>query len=207
MKALHLRGSIKYEALQLDDAVAIFQRVIEFGQDMDDPSWVARGSYARANCEVDRGNLADASMLFHTALVIFREIGPAHDRICTEWGLARVVLHGGKPSDALHRLRNVTAAFEELGMVANVAFVGLDMADALLMLNRPEQVSKVAAHSFRSLKNAGILTSALTALAYLKEAAASGQLSPNVIQGVRTFLRRAERNPELIFAPPPATPD
>jgi tetratricopeptide (TPR) repeat protein len=207
MKALHLRGSIHYEALQLDAAAAIFQRVIEFGHDVKDPSWIARGSYARANCEVDRGNLSEAAMLFHAALIIFREIGPAHDRICTEWGLARVVLQGGKPSDALGRLRDVAAAFEELGMITDAALVGLDMADALLMLKRPEQISKVAAHSFKSLKRAGVVTSALTALAYLQEAAANGQLSPTVIQDVRTFMRRAERDPELVFAPPPATPD
>jgi tetratricopeptide (TPR) repeat protein len=207
MKALHLRGSIKYEALQLDAAAAIFQRVIEFGQDMDDPSWVARGSYARANCEVDRGNLDEAAMLFHTALIIFRKDGPAHDRICTEWGLARVVLQSSKPSDAMRRLRDVAAAFEELGMVTDAALVGLDIADALLMLGRPDQVSKVAEHSFRSLKKAGVVTSALTALAYLKETATNGRVSSTVIQDIRTFIRRAEHHPRLIFAPPSAMPD
>lgn len=207
MKALHLRGSIKYDALKLDEAATIFQQVIDFGEDMSDPDWIAKGSYARANCELDLGNFNEASVLFTRALVIFREVGPLADRISTEWGLARVVLHGGKPDEAIRRLRGVMAAFEELHMVTDAAVVGLDMADALLLLERPEQIAKIAAHSFRVLKNAGVSTSALTALAYLQEAAVRRRLKPDAIRSVRSFLRRAERDPELVFVPPPNISD
>lgn len=207
MNALHLRGSIKYLGMDVDTAAAIFQRVIDFGDECNDPEWIAKGSYARANCELDRGNLGEASMLFHTALIIFREIGPATDRIATEWGLARVVLHGGKANDAARRLRDVMVAFEDLGMVMDAALAGLDLADALLVLQQPKQIAKVAAHSFHVLKKAGVLTCALAALAYLKESAADGRLSPDVIKDIRMFLRRTERDPELVFVPSHNTPD
>jgi tetratricopeptide (TPR) repeat protein len=207
IKALHLRGSIRYLGLDLDTAAAIFQQVIDFGDDTNDLEWIAKGSYSRANCELDRGNLAEASMLFHRALVIFREFGPATDRICTDWGLARVVLHGGKAGDAARRFREVMFAFEELGMVMDAAIVGLDLADALLVLEQPKQIAKVAAHSFHVLKKAGVMTYALAALAYLKEAATAGRLSPEVIRDIRTFLRRTEREPGLIFIAPPCTSD
>ncbi|MEO8381631.1 MAG: hypothetical protein ABI779_18360, partial [Acidobacteriota bacterium] len=140
---------------------------------------------------------------FHAALVIFREEGPTSDRISTEWGLGRVVLHGGKPSEAVQRLRDVIAHFETIGMVSDAALAGVDMAEALLVLERWDEIVKVAAHAFRVLKKAGHLTGALTAMAYLKEAAAKRQLTPEVLKVVREYLRRVEREPDLLFAPPP----
>jgi tetratricopeptide (TPR) repeat protein len=201
--ARYLRGSIKYLAHDLGGASAIFQKVIEFGENASDVEWIAKGSYARANCELDRGNAAEASLLFHTALVIFRETGPAVDRICAEWGLARVVLHGGRADDAAGRLRAVIDELEERGMVMEAAVAGLDLADAHLVLQQPRHVARIAAHSYRVLKEAGVVTSALTALAYLEEAATNGRVNRNLIQNVRTFLRRTERQPDLIFLIPP----
>lgn len=88
MKAVHLRGIIEYESLRLAEATSTFQRVIDFGEKVSDPEWIAKGSYSRANCELDQGNLGDASTLFLNALVILQETGPATDRICTEWGFS-----------------------------------------------------------------------------------------------------------------------
>lgn len=203
MKAVHLRGSIKYEALELAEASATFQRVIEYGEKVDDAEWIAKGSYARGNCELDQGNFGEASALFLKGLVIFRETGPATDRICTEWGLARVVLYGGNASDAARRLRDVVAAFEAIGRVTNVALVGIDLSEALLVLERWTEIEKVAGHAFRVLKKAGNVTGALTALAYLKEAAAKRQLTPETLKVLREYLMRVEREPDLLFAPTP----
>jgi tetratricopeptide (TPR) repeat protein len=180
----------------------MFQRVVDFGEKAGDPVWIAKGSYARANCELDLGGAAEASVLFLKALAIFRETGPAENRIETEWGLARVVLHSGRPSDAARLLRDVIAAFESIGRVTNVALAGIDLSEALLALDRWDEIAKVAGHAFRVLKKGGNVTGALTALAYLKEAAAKRQLTPDALKAVRKYLRRVEREPDLLFAPP-----
>jgi hypothetical protein len=138
--------------------------------------------------------------------VILRETGPASDRISTEWGLARVALYGGKASEAVHRLRDVIAQFEGIGMVSDAALAGVDMSEALLVLERWEEIVKVARHAFRVLKKAGHLTGALTALAYLREAAAKRLLTPEALKVVREYLRRVEREPDLLFVPPPTIP-
>jgi tetratricopeptide (TPR) repeat protein len=203
IKAVHLRASIKLEALELEEAAATYQRVIDYGEKVNDAEWIAKGSYGRANAELDQGNLSEASALFVNALVILRETGPATDRVCTEWGVARVVLHGGKASEATRQLRDVIAAFERVGWVSNAALAGIDLSEALLVLERWEEIVKVAAHAYRVLKKAGNVTGALTALAYLKEAAAKRQLTPESLKVVREYLRRVEREPDLLFAPPP----
>jgi hypothetical protein len=58
--------------------------------------------------------------------------------------------------------------------VTNIAIAGIDLAEALLVPERSDEIATVAAHAFRVLKKVGILTGALMALAYLKELWRSG---------------------------------
>jgi hypothetical protein len=67
------------------------------------------------------------------------------------------------------------------------------------------QIVELAKHLFDVFTNAGMLTGALSALAYIKEAAAAGTLTTDHLHAVRTFLRRAQRQPDLLFLPPPPT--
>lgn len=203
MRAIYLRASIKYEARDLETAVAVFRQVLEHGEGFENARWIARASYAIGNCEVDRGNLAEASMRFHNALVIFREIGPDPDRLATEWGLARVVLQGGDRMEAIRRLRAIAAEYERRSLITDAALVRLDVADGLLALGQRKQIVDLAARLFRVFRDAGMITGALTAIAYMKEAAEAGKLTPAGVNAVRTYLRRVERQPDLAFAPPP----
>jgi len=202
MDALFLRACVTYEAGRPDEAVPLFRQVIEYGENTKSVQWIGRGSYAIGNCEVDRGNIGEASLQFHRALMIFREAGPEAHRIFTEWGIARVVLHGGKPSEAVRRLRDVAAEFEKRSMVTFAALVGLDITEVLLALERPKEIAKLAQHLFSVFTKAGILTGALSAFAYLKEAASAKRLTTTDVDFIRIFLRRAERQPSLRFSPP-----
>lgn len=89
MRALFLRASIRFEAGQIASAMTLFAQVLDYGESVNDTRWIARASYAMGNCEVDRRNLSEATLHFHRALVIFREIGPDRDRIATDHGLAK----------------------------------------------------------------------------------------------------------------------
>jgi tetratricopeptide (TPR) repeat protein len=202
-RAVFLRGSIAYEAGEITAAVKLFQRVQEYGEAVNGLRWIGCAAYAIGNCEVDRRNLGEASLQFHRALVIFREIGPASERLSTEWGLCRVVLHGGDRSEAIRRLRTVAAEFEKSSMVTLAALVRLDIVEVLLALGETKQIAEVAGRSFRVFKDAGMMTGALTAMAYMKEAATAGKLTAAGVDAVRTYLRRSARRTELPFQPPP----
>jgi hypothetical protein len=203
MRAVFLRGAIKYKAGDVAAAVNMFIQVQEYGEAINGLRWIARAAYAIGNCEVDRRNLGEASMQFHRALVLFREIGPDHERLSAEWGLARVVLNGGDRGEAIRRLRTVASEFEKRGMLTLTALVRLDIVEALLAIGERTAIVEIAARLFRVFKDAGVLTGALTAMAYMKEAAASGKLTPVDVNAVRTYLRRSEGQPELLFEPPP----
>jgi tetratricopeptide (TPR) repeat protein len=203
MAALYLRASIKYEAFELQAAAELFRQLRAYGEAANRPMWIGRALYALGDCEAARRNLGEASLLYQKALAILRASGPAVDRVRTEWGIARVLLYAGKASDAVYRLRDVLAEFESRGMVTDAALAGLDIADGLLALGHMRRIVKLAARLFRTFKDAGMLTGALTAIAYLKEAAAAGTLTSAEVDTVRKFIRRAERQPDLLFIPPP----
>lgn len=203
MRALFLRASIKYELREISAAIQLFEQVLDYGESFSDARWIARASYAIGNCQVECRDLANAAMYFHRALVIFREIGPEADRIATEWGLARIVLHGGDTSEAIRRLRLVAAEYESRSMTSDAALVRLDIIEALLALGNSKEIVQIAARLFAIFKNAGMITGALSAMAYMKEAAASGKLTPARLNDIRTYLRRADRQPGLLFVPPP----
>lgn len=205
MDAAFLRGEILLEAGDANSALPIFRRIIEHGENTQSASWIAHGSYGAGNCEVERRNLGEASLHFHRALVIFRKNGPEPDRVFTDWGIARVMFQGGKLAEGIRRLRDVAAEFENLGMVTFAAEVGLDISEGLLALNRPTEIVVLAEHLFSTFTNAGILTGALSAIAYLKEAAAAKRLTQGDVEAIRVFLRRAERQPSLQFVRPPQT--
>jgi tetratricopeptide (TPR) repeat protein len=206
MDAAFLRASIIFEAGDPNRALPVFQRIIEHGENTQNAHWIAIGSYAAGNCEVDRGNLGEASLLFHRALRIFREQGPDSERLLTEWGIARVVFHSGKLHDAIRRLRDIAAEFEKRRMVSYAAYVRLDIVEGRLALDRPAEIVELAQHMFSVFTAAGMLTGALAAIAYLKEAAGTKHLTPRDVAVVRAFLQRAERQPSLQFVAPAHPP-
>lgn len=206
MDAAFLRASIMFEVGDANGALPVFRRIIEHGENAQSTHWIALGSYAAGNCEVDLGDLGEASLLFHRAILIFREFGPERERLLTEWGIARVVFHSGKLDEAIRRFRDVAAEFEKRGMVTYAAYVGLDISDGLLALNRSKEIVALAQHLFSVFTNAGMLTGALSAIAYLKEAAAAKRLTKQDVEAIRAFLRRAELQPALQFVRPAQAP-
>lgn len=202
-RAIHLQGLIAYECGQLDRALANFHRVYEYGDAAQDMMWTARASQVLGLCSIDLADLSNASMHLHRALKLFRDLDLRIEITRTEWGLARVLLETGRTAQAIVRLRDVAAAFEKSGMVTDAALVGLDIADGLIMTNRSREIVRLAAHLFAIFNEAGMLTGALSALAYLKESAERGPVGRPHVDVVRRFIRQVDREPHLIFIPPP----
>ncbi len=118
-----------------------------------------------------------------------------------QWGFALVTLGSGKAAEALARFDEVRNGFRERKMLSDEALVSLDMMDALAALGRDAEIVAFAGEIIESFTGAGMLTSALTAFAYLKEAATRGTATPQLIEHVRQFVTRLQREPALLFCP------
>lgn len=154
---------------------------------------------------MERGDLAEASLRFHTALKLFREIGERTEVTRAEWAIALLFVRSGKIYDGIGRLRAVIVAFARAGMVTDAGLTGLDLADALLAVGEIRQIVALSIHLFEVFTSHDMFTGALAALAFLGRAAESGTLTKMDIETIRGFLRRAERQPQLLFVPPHTT--
>jgi tetratricopeptide (TPR) repeat protein len=205
-KAMFLRGEIMYESHQFEAASQLFRSVLAYGESIDSHEWIAHGSYTLANCVLDTGDVENAALLFSKALTLFRITGLKTDRIFAEWGMGRVLLARGLFMDSLRRLHDVRVQFTTLGMTGDVALVALDSIEAMVALGMWKQIADLARRVFITFTEAGMLTSALTALAYIQTAAAEHRLTREAVREVREFVKRVERQPDLLFAPPPDHP-
>ena len=204
-KAIFLHGNIKYESRELEGAAALFRRVIAYGETEQHQEWVASGSYALGNCVLETGDIETAAVLFSRAIPIYRQTAQEY-LVRAQWGMARVLLARGLYPESLRGLRVVHAEFTKRGAVLDAAVAALDAMDAMVALGMFKQVAVLARAVFTSFTDAGMLTSALTAFTYIQTAAAEERLTREQVRAVRSFVKRLERAPDLLFVPPQDPP-
>jgi tetratricopeptide (TPR) repeat protein len=200
-RALFLRGNIFYESRELEVAASLFRDIIAYGEAEENPEWVASGSYALGNCALETGDIESAAVLFSTAVGICRHTGQEF-LTYAEWGLSRVLLARGLFRESLRGLNAVHAQFAKRGVVLDAAVAAMDAMDAMVALRMFKQVGDLARTVFKTFTDAGMLTSALTALAFIQTAAAEERLTREQVHAVRSFVKRLERKPDLLFVPP-----
>ncbi len=148
---------------------------------------------------------AEAKRYFTKAVGVFDRQGHMPARLKSRWAFARILMAEGLAVDALSMLSQLRNEARELGMSHDLALISLDMAEMLFVLDRAGEVSNVCAGVMEYFRTAGLEQTqyALTALAYVKEAAAAGRLNRTTVNYVRSYIERLPSQPNLLFAPPP----
>ena len=99
--------------------------------------------------------------------------------------------------------RSAVEAFLEVGWEQAAAEAKLDLAEALLMLGRPQEIERLCTEAETFFAKVGLVTGRLEAVRFLKTAAANHMLRREDIQHVRTYLDESREKPDVPFAPPP----
>jgi hypothetical protein len=159
-----------------------------------------------ANAYLDLGEIGSASEHFIVALQLYESLGMEVGARRARWSIGVVALVSGNPAEAARRLTIAKQECETHGMSGDAALVTLDLAEAFLLLGRPEDARLLASQVFEHARASGMIPAALTAVAFLRETAKAGRLTPDVVRHVRGFLRRLDAAPFLIFEPPPEKP-
>ena len=204
LRSRHLQGCIAFEQRNIGQAQLIFDAIYAYGETSANLTWVARESQVLGYCFLERHDLARASQYFHQGMVAFRDLDILSEEIRCRWGLALVVKHEGRYRTAIPRLRDIQEQFEKLGAVSDAALVTLDIMDTFLSLEQPREVRRSAGNIVKLFKDAGMVTGALTAADYLKQAATMSSVTPSLIDYVRKYFRRVDLQPDLAFTPPGA---
>lgn len=203
MSARHLLGYVHFDRGDFAAAADVYASIYRYGEEKGDRTWIARESLALGGCYLEMGRYGEASRYLHEALRLFTDLGFHPDVTRTHWSIARLIFAEGNTSEAIYRLRRTIAEFTDFEMLTDAAVVAIDLAEILHVAGRLRDIPKVLSGVVKTFMDAGKLTSALTALAYLKEAATNGTLTAHLVAYVRRFVIRADRQPELIFAPSP----
>ncbi len=203
-RSRQLQGWIAFEQGQLGQAQLIFDTVFAYGEATGELTWIARGSQALGNCHLERRNFASASQYLHRSMLAFRQLGIVSEEIRCRWGLALVVQRDGRHRSAIPRLLEVREEFADLGAVSEAALVTLDLMETFLLLGKPREVRRTAGNIVKVFKDAGMVTGALAAADYLKQAAAMSSVTTSLIEYIRRYLRRVDQQPDLVFVPPTA---
>jgi len=111
------------------------------------------------------------------------------------------LLRGDYPT-ALRNFDAVLAAAIKRELLTDAALIALDIAEAYAALDRQAEVAVICKRLVAVFKEAGMLNSRLTALAFLKTAAEKRQITKPILHQLRAFFEQSEANPSLIFSPP-----
>jgi tetratricopeptide (TPR) repeat protein len=151
------------------------------------------------------GRFGESKKRYAQAIAAFEELGLAEKRSMARWGLARVVMSEGQNLEAVCAMfRELRGEFADLGLCHDLALISLDEAEALLVLNRATEVVELCRQAIEYFRTEGLAysTSAMTALAYLREAASDGTITPQAVRNVRSYIEVLPKQPHLLFASP-----
>lgn len=204
VRSRQLQGYIAFGQRKLGKAQVMFDSVLEYAETEGDAFWIAAASIALGNCYLERDELSSATQYLEKAMLGFRNLGMVVEEIRCRWGLALVVQREGRYSTAIERLDAVRKAFLSREATSDAALVTLDIMETFLLLGKTREVRRTAGHIEKLFKDAGMVTGALTAADYLKQAAAKDRVTLSLLAYIRNYFRRVAIEPDLIFVPPSA---
>lgn len=151
------------------------------------------------------GRVEEALRHHDASAALLTDLGVHTEAVRVRWNVASILAAAGRVEEAQARFELLKRDFDELGMTSEFALVSLDIAELLIArgdYNAVEDISRTAMILF---ERAGIsyTARALTALAYIREAAQHRTVTPLVVKHVREYLRRLPQDGQLLFAPPP----
>jgi tetratricopeptide (TPR) repeat protein len=152
-------------------------------------------------------NRIDDALNYHEAAATLLDgLGIRTESVRTRWNIASILASEGRVDEALSRLNGVVAEFRQLGMSGLATFAQLDVAELLLARGQYEDVEEICKTAMHEFASAGLehTQRALTALALMKEAAASRTATPVLVRRVREYLHRLPAEPNLLFLPLPS---
>ncbi len=192
---------VLYDNSQYRQAAEVYSELAPLRQQIHGQT-VAHALHNEGLCHRELGEFDRAEACFVESIALCDRLMLNSLRAKARWHLARVLMRQARHEAALKILGPLRVEFEELGMADDLACVSIDTAESLLAVGRSCEVPVLCRQAIAYFRLAGLAysTGAMTALAYLQEAAADGHLTVNDCSEVRVFLERLPHQPNVVFA-------
>jgi tetratricopeptide (TPR) repeat protein len=150
------------------------------------------------------GRFEEALTALQTVRAIMEDLGIETEVLRVRHSIALLLMNAGKTQEAETRLREIQTEYESRQMVGEAVLTGLELANLQLTREDYEGVAEICQRAIHAYESTGLAhtTKAMTALAYLREAAAHHRATPQLVHHVETYLRKLPKQPSLLFAPP-----
>jgi tetratricopeptide (TPR) repeat protein len=194
---------IFYDSSQYRQAIAVYAELrAQYAQ--LPPGTLAQARHNEGLCHRETGDFEKAEECFANAIDLCDHLQMSVLRAKARWHLARVLMRRGRYDAAVTILNPLREEFQGLGMAHDLACASTDVAECLLAMDRPREVSEFCRLAINYFRDAGLAYSAgaMTALAFLQESATLGRLTFNGIADVRVFVESLAKQPELLYAKP-----
>ncbi len=199
-----LEGSIYFEKHDYGEARDVWMALLKPVRADNDLQTLARLFNNLGHCFVKLGEHDTAGTYFLQAMLIFQDLGMEIGKIRSRWGLGRILVSTGRFDEAIVRLRQTREEFDALSMHLDGALVAMDMVEAFLASDQAAQVVPLCRSLIDRFAAEGMSSTAGIAMAYLREAAATEQVTPKLVGYVRAYLEELPQQPSRSFAPPPS---
>lgn len=200
VRARMLEGCVLFQQSQFGKALSLFRTLVQPAKELADVTTLAHVYLNIANCNLSLESFDEAHQHFMQALSLYEALGLETEKNRTRWSLGTLLVRTGRATEGIQRLHDARREFERLGATIDAALVTLDIVEALLALERPREAADLCSGLVESFTSIGMTGNALTALAFLREAVASGVATPILVKHVRTYLQHGvEDRP---FLPP-----
>jgi tetratricopeptide (TPR) repeat protein len=205
-EARQLEAVILHRMGDVAAALETYELTFKLAENMGDPEMQAQAAQNLGVAYVEGGNIGLAMKYFLVALQLNETLGRTTRAARTRWSIADLHLVTGNFIDGEKRLRESVFELASLGMASDAALAKLSLAEALHMLGRDDEVVAICSELVSYFREARMVTGALTAVSFLKEAAAARRLTRRAIVHVREYLSDLQERPALVFAPPADEP-
>lgn len=202
MHARIVEGAVLFHRDRFDEALELFTSLVSIAKRQGDVESIARLYANMANCFIGLGDHANAQQLFDQALSLYEARGLETEKVRTRWSLGCLLVSAGDLDGGVAKLREAEREFRALGATTDAALVTLDIVEALLAMNRMSEASAMCAGLTESFAAVGMTGNALTALAFLKEAVATGSATPILVRHVRRYIESRPDVTNRAFIPP-----
>jgi len=194
-------GIVLYDSSQYRQAIEVYAELLPFHAQMPKQT-LALALHNEGLCHREVGEFERAEGCFVKAIALFDQMQNTALRAKAHWHLARVLMRQGRYDSALQILTPLRAEFAELGMSHDLACASTDAAESLLAVGRPAEVAAMCQKAIEYFREAGLAysTGAMTALAFLQEAASAGRLTIPDVHDVRLYFERLPQKPSLVYA-------
>jgi tetratricopeptide (TPR) repeat protein len=145
---------------------------------------------------IEFGDFLEADRSLLRAISIHSKLKHPVNILRAQIGYGRLLVRRGDLTQGLALLHKVREDFARRELVEEAGVCAIDIVDALVRHDRPEEAEDLARVVLYEFVAAGLNTRAVTALAYLTEAIANQEATTATVTNIRDYIVSLRTNPE-----------